>query len=99
MVKYKNPLDVIFFALSDPTRRMIMYQISLGKLLTASDIARPHHVSQAAISKQVKILEQAGLIRRKKQGKNHLFSLSPLSLKIASDYLSEYRPYGDVNIK
>lgn len=90
MVKRKYALNGVFFSLSDPTRRMIVYQISLGIQLSASDIARPHHISSAAISKHLKILEDAGVVRRKKQGKNHLFSLNHAALQEALTHLEVY---------
>lgn len=91
MVKYKASLDTIFSSLADPTRRMILYQLALGKKLTASEISNPHSISVPAISRHLKILEHASLIQREHQGKKHYFTLSHDSFKLVANYIASYQ--------
>lgn len=91
MVKSKVSLDTIFSSLADPTRRMILYQLALGKKLTAGEIAHPHSISVPAISRHLKILEKAHLIKRAHEGKKHFFTLGHDSFKSIADYLTSYQ--------
>jgi DNA-binding transcriptional ArsR family regulator len=58
MVEYTLDLDNIFFSLADPTRRDILKRVS-AKDLSISEIADPYHLTFAAISKHIKVLEKA----------------------------------------
>jgi DNA-binding transcriptional ArsR family regulator len=95
MVKSDMSLDRIFSSLADPTRRMILYQIALGKSLTASEIAKPHSMSFPAISRHLKLLEKARLITRTRHGSNHYFTLLSNSLIVAADYIASFQSYKD----
>src|SRR5215213_5294020 len=83
-------LDSIFGSLSDPTRRDILRRVA-GTELTVSEIAKGYSLSLAAISKHLKILEQARLIIKRRQGKQQFVSLSPPAFADAADYLEWYR--------
>ena len=90
MVEYTNQLDMIFASLSDPVRRDILnhvarYEYSVGELVTFYDL------SFAAISKHIKVLERACLIRKRKEGKKHMIGLAPGALRSADEYLEQYR--------
>jgi DNA-binding transcriptional ArsR family regulator len=63
-------LDLTFGALSHPIRRGILARLAAGEA-TVSELARPFAVSPPAISKHMRILEQAGLLRRRKEGREH----------------------------
>lgn len=87
MVKYiSGNLDLTFSALSDPTRRAIVQRLTTGKA-TVKELARPFRISLPAISKHLKILEQAGLLRRTKEGRTHHCELNTAPLKQANDWL------------
>lgn len=90
MVEYVFPLDAIFAALADPTRRDILQRLCAHEM-TVGEVAEPYDMSLAAISKHLKILEKARLILKRKHGKERLVSVSPYAFKDASDYLEEYR--------
>lgn len=60
-------LDATFFALSDPTRRAILAQLAHGEL-TVMELAEPFDMTQPAISRHLKVLEDAGLITRRVEG-------------------------------
>ena len=69
-------LNNIFHSLSDPTRRKILERLTAGPL-TISEIKAPFKVSLVAISKHLKVLERARLIRRQKMGREHMIRLHP----------------------
>ncbi|MEQ1876706.1 MAG: metalloregulator ArsR/SmtB family transcription factor [Bdellovibrionia bacterium] len=85
-------LDRIFHALSDTTRRAILQDIS-KKEKTVGQIAKPYKMSLAAISKHLKVLEEAHLIDRKKEGSFQIVSLNAESLKTAEEWISKYQQF------
>lgn len=89
---FEKQLSSIFAALSDPTRRAIIEMLSLGEA-SAGQLAEPFGISKPAISKHLKVLENANLIIRKKDAQWHRFQLQPDSLKIASDWIAKYQKF------
>lgn len=85
-------LSRTFLALADPTRRAILAQIADGPL-SVNDIVAAHHLSQPGISKHLKVLEEAGLIRRARVAKTRPVHLEPEGLKRAGDWIDHYRQY------
>ena len=85
-------LDKVFQALSDSTRRSILHRVAGGEL-TISDIAEPYDLTFAAVSKHLKVLEQAGLIGRRKRGSYQMISLNPEALKSAGEWLRFYQQF------
>ena len=85
-------LTSIFAALADPTRRAILERIALGEA-SAGQLAEPFGISKPAISKHLKVLENANLIIRKKNAQWHRFQLQSDSLKLASDWIARYRQF------
>jgi DNA-binding transcriptional ArsR family regulator len=85
-------LDRIFQALSDPTRRAILRQIAAGER-TVTDIAAPHALTFAAISKHLKVLEAAHMISRRKSGSFQMITLNPEALKSADQWLGFYQQF------
>ncbi len=83
-------LDRVFQALSDSTRRSILRRIASSEL-SISEIADPYDLTFAAVSKHLKVLEQARLIARRKDGSFHMISLSPEALKSAGQWLRFYQ--------
>jgi len=86
------PLDTIFRALGDPTRRGMIRDLSEGGR-TVSELARPHAISLAAASKHVRALEAAGLIRREIRWRTHTCHLRPETLLAAHQWLDGYRRF------
>jgi DNA-binding transcriptional ArsR family regulator len=83
-------MDRAFAALSDPTRRAIVARLARGEA-TVSELAAPFPVSLPAISKHLKVLEEAGLMARSKQGRVHRCRLVPRALKQAEGWIGERR--------
>ncbi len=88
----KVQLDRVFAALSDSTRRGMLAQLSLGQA-NVSALAKQYEISQPAISKHLRVLEQAGLVRRTKQGREHLISVDPRPLEQATDWIGHYAQF------
>ncbi|NBB47440.1 metalloregulator ArsR/SmtB family transcription factor [Rhizobium sp. CRIBSB] len=88
----QNPLDMIFHALGDETRRRMLAELALGER-TVGELAEPFTMSLAAASKHIKVLEAAGLIRREVRGRTHLCRLDPGPLAGAHQWLSAYEHF------
>lgn len=87
-----DPLDVIFHALGDATRRQMLRDLAEGER-TVSELAQPFAMSLAAASKHVRSLEQAGLIRRKVEGRRHVCRLEAGPLASATAWLRSYERF------
>ena len=85
-------LDSVFSALGDPTRRAIVERLARGRQ-TISEVSTGFDMSQPAISKHVKILEQSGLIERQVEGRVHHLRLSPKAMETASSWIETQRKY------
>jgi DNA-binding transcriptional ArsR family regulator len=85
-------LDRVFQALGHPVRRAILVRLAQGPA-TVTDIAEPYELSLNAISKHLKVLERAGLIRRQVLGREHYCHLSPQQLEVAADWLTYYHAF------
>jgi len=92
MVNYSAGLDSVFGALADPTRRSIVERLARGGM-TVGEIASGFSISQPAISKHVKILEQSGLLKRDVVGRVHHCRLEPVAMRAASSWLDEQRAF------
>lgn len=83
-------LDAIFHSLSDPIRRDILRRVMKCEL-SVGELVDRYHVSFAAISKHIKVLEKANLVRKRKEGKKYMVALRPETLEEADKYLEQYR--------
>jgi DNA-binding transcriptional ArsR family regulator len=93
MVKYlPNTLDRTFAALADPTRRRILRHLASGNRCV-TDLARPHPMSLPAISKHLRVLEKAGLLRRRRYGRVYEIKLEAKPLKQAAQWVEKYRKF------
>ena len=90
MVEYTLQLDSIFSSLADSTRRDILARVARREY-SVGELVAHHDVSFAAISKHLKVLEDACLIRKRKEGRKQMVSLAPGALKSADEYLEQYR--------
>lgn len=82
-------LDQVFQALSDATRRGILARLAEGET-NVKDLASPFEMSQPAISKHLRVLENAGLIVRTKKGRENLVRAVPAPAEQARDWISYY---------
>jgi DNA-binding transcriptional ArsR family regulator len=79
-------LDNVFVALADETRRSILARLSVGEA-RVTEVAAPFDISLNSVSKHIRILERAGLVARRRSGRDHYLSLDPRPLTEASDWL------------
>jgi DNA-binding transcriptional ArsR family regulator len=83
-------VDDALFALADPTRRAIVARLAKGDA-RVTDVAAPFPLSLNAVSKHIRVLERGGLVRREKQGREHVLSLEPRALDRAADAIEKLR--------
>ncbi|HEV2703729.1 MAG TPA: metalloregulator ArsR/SmtB family transcription factor [Steroidobacteraceae bacterium] len=83
-------LDSAFQALSDPTRRAILARLASGEA-TVSELMEPFALSQPAISKHLKVLENAGLIEGGRDAQRRPRRLAPLAMKDVADWIEPFR--------
>lgn len=83
-------LDAVFAALAHPTRRAILEQLAGGDA-TVGELAEPHKVSLPAISRHLRVLEDAGLIQVEAEGRVHRCQIDAAPLSAAFGWLTRYR--------
>jgi DNA-binding transcriptional ArsR family regulator len=83
-------LSEAFAALADPTRRAILAQVAEGPATVSAIVAR-HRLSQPAISKHLRVLEDAGLVIRGRQGQTRPCMIDPEGLRAAANWIDRYR--------
>ena len=86
------PLDTVFHALGDATRRQMLHQLAAGER-TVGELAEPFAMSLAAASKHIKALEHAGLLRREVRGRTHICRLEAAPLAEAEQWLRHYERF------
>ncbi len=86
------PLDATFAALSDPTRRAILARLAHGQA-TVSELAAPFPFSLPAVSKHLRVLESAGLLKREIDGRVHRCRLAPEPMKTVAQWIEHYRVF------
>ena len=87
-----NRLDATFFALADPTRRAILARLAHGQT-HVGELAKPFAISAPAVSRHLRVLEQAGLIEREVNARWRICRLRPAPLHAAHGWLDQYRRY------
>ena len=87
---YEQQLDATFHALADPTRRAILAQLASGDA-SVRELAAPFAMSQPAISKHLKVLEKAGLIRRGRDAQRRPCRIEAKPLQEANMWIERYR--------
>ena len=93
MVQYQDAvLDRVFGALSDPTRREVLDSLGRGSL-GVSELAQPHGMSLPGFMKHLRVLEDAGLIARNKEGRVVSCELSAAPMKQAAAWMSRYERF------
>jgi DNA-binding transcriptional ArsR family regulator len=98
MVDYgSRALDRTFGALADPTRRRILAQLAKGGHCV-TDLARPHAMSLAAVSKHLVVLEKAGLLRRRRRGRLHSLTIEAKPMREARAWIDRYRKFWEGNL-
>jgi DNA-binding transcriptional ArsR family regulator len=85
-------LDAAFGAMADPTRRAILARLALGEA-RVTEIAAGFPVSLNAVSKHIKMLERADLVRRAVRGREHTLSLNAAAMADAAQWIEHYRQF------
>jgi DNA-binding transcriptional ArsR family regulator len=85
-------LDHVLTAISDPTRRAILDRLTRGPA-RVTDVAEPFEMSLAAVSKHVRMLERAGLVRRARLGREHRLTLDARPLRRVVQWTSRYERF------
>lgn len=85
-------LDDVFTALGDPTRRGLLALLADGERTTGS-LAQPFELSRPAISKHLKVLGEAGLVRRRRHGRHQVYTLEAERLARAAEWLVGYSQF------
>lgn len=87
-----DPLDQLFHALSDGTRRRLLSRLAVGPA-KVTDLARPFRMSLPGISKHLKVLEQAHLVSRTIRGRVHRLAIQGETLEQVETWLDPFRGY------
>lgn len=90
----RDRLSIIFSALADPTRRAILARLASGDL-SVTEVAEPFEMSLPAVSKHLKVLEQAGLIVRGRDAQWRPCRIDAAPLKEVADWAERYRQFWD----
>lgn len=98
MVEYPpNDLDAIYAAISHPARREVLERLR-PREATVTELASPFAMSLAAVSKHIRVLENAGLVRRTVLGREHRISVDPSALIPAAGWLDHYRGFWEARL-
>ncbi len=87
-------LDLVFSALADRTRRQLLGQLASAPA-SITELAAPHDMSLPGVSKHVRVLEHAGLIKRTVDGRIHRCTLDAAAMRAADEWLAHYRAFWD----
>lgn len=85
-------LDSVLHAIADPTRRAILDQLARGPA-RVTDLAAPHAMSLNAVSKHVKVLEHAQLVRRTRSGREHTLELQAEPLRAVTRWVTHFEQH------
>ena len=86
----QHRLDDTLIALADPTRRAILQRLSRGQA-RVTELAEPFAISLNSVSKHIRLLERADLVRREKQGRDHWLTLNPEPVDEVLQWMNEQR--------
>ncbi len=87
-------LDLVFGALADRTRRQLLAQLAQAPA-SITELAAPHDMSLPGVSKHVRVLEHAGLIKRTIDGRVHRCTLDAAAMRAADEWIAHYRAFWD----
>jgi DNA-binding transcriptional ArsR family regulator len=87
VVNKQRQINAVFAALADPTRRRILARLSGGEESRVTALAKPFSISLPAISRHLRVLEQARLIERRRQGRVHLIRARAAGMKAAQEWM------------
>ncbi|MGZ5037802.1 MAG: ArsR/SmtB family transcription factor [Usitatibacter sp.] len=85
-------LDHTLIALADPTRRAILQRLSRGEA-RVTELAEPFDISLNSVSKHIRILERADLVRRRVKGREHFLTFNPAPMESALEWMQRHRTF------
>ena len=98
MVNYSSrELTSVFDALADPVRCEMIARLARGPM-TVGELGRPFSITKPAVTKHVKRLERAGLLRRRREGRVHHCTLEPRALEAAEAWIQRYRRFWEASL-
>lgn len=97
MVASASTLDATYAALADPTRRAILRRLGRGTA-RVTDLAQPFQMSLNAVSKHIRVLERAGLVRREVRGREHHLSLEPGAMREAMEWIARTEAFWETRL-
>ena len=83
-----RPVDAVFMALSDPTRRAVLRRLADGPA-SPTELAGQLPVSRQAVSKHLDVLREAGLVQGARAGREHLYRLTPEPMDDAAEWMAD----------
>jgi DNA-binding transcriptional ArsR family regulator len=83
-------LDHTLIALADPTRRAILQRLSRGEA-RVTELAEPFDISLNSVSKHIRILERADLVKRRVSGREHFLTFNPAPMESAAEWMERHR--------
>lgn len=92
-IHYAHHLDLTFHALGDGTRRAMLVMLAQRGECTAGELGQPFRISQPTASKHLRVLERAGLLSRRVEGRSHRFRLLVEPLAEAEEWISRHRQF------
>jgi DNA-binding transcriptional ArsR family regulator len=87
-----TPLDHTLAALADPTRRAILQRLTRGEA-RVTELAAPFSISLNSVSKHIRMLERADLVRRRRAGREHILSINPQPMDDAAAWIAEQKAF------
>ena len=91
-----RPKADVYAALADPTRRALLLRLAEGRReRNVTELLEPFRISQPAVSKHLRILREAGLVRSRKEGRMRLYQLQAQRLRQVRDYIAHFERYWD----
>ncbi len=96
MSRIPSSIDV-FHAVADPTRRAILDRLR-ERSAPATDLARGFRMSRPAVSKHLRVLRQADLVRERKEGRQRIYQLNPAPLRDVARWVEQYRDFWQANL-
>src|SRR6185437_783266 len=97
-VTYISVAEPVFGALADPTRRAVLDLLRRGSL-PAGQIARAFPVSRPAVSKHLRLLRRARLVRERRRGRQRVYELTPGPLRAVDSWLGHYRAFWQASLE
>jgi DNA-binding transcriptional ArsR family regulator len=92
-------LDGIYGALADPSRRAIVSRLAEGGEMRVTELAEPFDISLNAVSKHIKVLQRAGVVKRRVDGRDHWLSLDPRPLELGWAWIGLYQRFWETRLE